>query len=74
MKLFEDCIEDIDRALDSGYPKKQQLYSLYLRKVKCLKFLKKNYVGCLADTMKVSEIVCNRSRIIKQLIVNIAGN
>jgi len=43
----------IDRALVCGYPKKQQLYSLYLRKAKCLKFLKKDYVGCLADVMKV---------------------
>jgi hypothetical protein len=53
MNLFEDCIKDIDRALDAGYPKKQQLYSLYLRKAKCLKFLEKDYVDCLAETMKV---------------------
>jgi hypothetical protein len=52
-KLFEDCIKDIDRALFSGYPKKQQLYSLYLRKAKCLKFLNKDYADCLAQAMKV---------------------
>jgi hypothetical protein len=53
MKLYEDCIMDIDRALVSGYPKKQQLYNLYLRKAKCLKFLNKDYVSCLADVTKV---------------------
>jgi hypothetical protein len=53
MRLYEECIKDIDRALVCGYPKKQQIYSLYLRKAKCLKFLKKDYIGCLADVMKV---------------------
>jgi hypothetical protein len=53
MNLFEDCIEDIDRAVDTGYPKKQQLYGLFLRKAKCLKFLKRDYADCLADAMKV---------------------
>lgn len=53
MNLYEDCIKDIDRALVAGYPKNQQLYTLHLRKAKCLKILKKNYSGCLADTFKV---------------------
>jgi hypothetical protein len=53
MKLFEDCIIDIDRALASGYPKKQQLYSLYLRKARCLKFLRKDFTDCLSEAMKV---------------------
>jgi hypothetical protein len=63
MKLYEECIKDIDRALVCGYPKKQQLYSLYLRKAKCLKFLKKDYVGCLADVMKVLICVQNNLRV-----------
>jgi hypothetical protein len=47
---------DIDRALHSGYPKSQKLYGLHLRKAKCLKFLKKDYAGCLADALKVFKI------------------
>jgi hypothetical protein len=53
MNFYEDCIKDIDRALASGYPKLQNLYNLHLRKAKCLKFLKKDHLGCLADATKV---------------------
>jgi hypothetical protein len=55
VKMFEDCIEDINRALAAGYPKEQQLYSLYLRKAQCLKFLDKDYADCLAEAI----MVCN---------------
>jgi hypothetical protein len=54
MNYYKDCIKDIDRALECGYPKPQLLYMLHLRKAKCLKFLKKDYDGCVADTMQVN--------------------
>jgi hypothetical protein len=60
MKLYEDCIIDIDRALDSGYPKNQKLYGLHLRKAQCLKFLKKDYAVCLADALQVFKNKCPR--------------
>jgi hypothetical protein len=53
MISFEDCIKDVDRALNCGYPKKQQLYTLYLRKAKCLKYLNRDYLDCLDDSFKV---------------------
>jgi SET and MYND domain-containing protein 4 len=53
MKLYEDCIKDVDRALALGYPKSQEIYSLHLRKAKCLKFLGKDYAECVADAIKV---------------------
>jgi hypothetical protein len=52
-KHYEDCIKDINRAIDSGYPKPEMLYRLYLRKAQCLKFLKMDFEGCLTDAMKV---------------------
>jgi hypothetical protein len=55
MKFYKDCIKDIDRALVLGYPKSQQLYSLHLRKAKCLKFLGKDFSDCLDETMKVGQ-------------------
>jgi hypothetical protein len=54
MNFYEECIKDIDRALVCGYPKNQQLYTLHVRKAKCLKFLGQDYEGCLADAMEVS--------------------
>jgi len=54
--MYEDCIKDVDRALASGYPKKQQLYSLHLRKAQCLKFLNRDYADCLADALKVRKL------------------
>jgi hypothetical protein len=56
MKCYKDCVRDIDRALVLGYPKIQQLYSLHLRKAKCLKFLGKDFADCLDEAMKVSSL------------------
>jgi hypothetical protein len=56
MNLYEDCIKDIDRALVCGYPNKQRLYKLHLRKAYCLKFLKRDFAACLDDAEKVREV------------------
>jgi hypothetical protein len=50
---YKDCMKDLDRALDSGYPKPELLYRLHLRKAQCLKFLKMDYNDCLTEAMKV---------------------
>lgn len=60
-QYYEDCIKDLDRALDCGYPKPEFLYRLYLRKALCLKFLKMDYEGCLTDAMKVLKAFCRSS-------------
>ena len=57
MKYYEDCIKDIDRSLAAGYPKLQNLYLLYVRKAKCMKFLNEDYADCLADAFKVCDSV-----------------
>lgn len=69
MKIYDDCIKDIDRALDLGYPKNQQLYSLHLRKAKCLKFLGKDYADCLDDAMQVCNFLNNNH--FKLYLINI---
>jgi hypothetical protein len=58
MKFFKDCIRDIDRALVLGYPKNRQLYTLHLRKAKCLKFLGKDFADCLQKAMQVFANYC----------------
>ena len=35
MRQFEDCLTDIDLALEAGYPT-SMVYKLYIRQCKCL--------------------------------------
>jgi hypothetical protein len=53
MRLYKDCIKDVDRALVLGYPNLKLKYNLHLRKTMCLQFLKKDKSEALNDTMKV---------------------
>jgi tetratricopeptide (TPR) repeat protein len=57
MRLYKDCIKDIDRALDIGYPNHKQKYSLHLRKAMSMKFLKKDHTEALNDALMVVELL-----------------
>jgi hypothetical protein len=53
MKFYEDCIKDIDRALDLGYPNHKQEYNLHFRKAMCMKFQRKDITEALSDALMV---------------------
>jgi hypothetical protein len=53
MRLYKDCIKDIDRALVLGYPNHKQEYTLHLRKAMCLQFLKKDHTEALDNALNV---------------------
>lgn len=53
MKLYKDCMKDIDRSLVLGYPNDHLKYNLHIRKAKCLQFLDKDYSHALADALQV---------------------
>jgi hypothetical protein len=53
MKFYEDCIKDIDRALDLGYPNHPLEYNLHLRKAMCLQFLKRDHTKALNNALMV---------------------
>jgi len=52
MKMYNDCLKDIERAISLSYPENLQ-HKLYLRKAKCLKFLGLDFEASL---MKVKEV------------------
>jgi len=51
MRLYKDCIKDIDRALVLGYPNHQLQYNLHLRKAMCLQFLRKDHTEALDNAL-----------------------
>jgi len=53
MKLYEDCLKDIERAITLGYPENKQPF-LYLRKAKCFKYLGQDFEISLEKAKQVS--------------------
>lgn len=59
MKLYKDCMKDIDRSLVLGYPNDHLKYNLLIRKAKCLQFLNKDYTQALDDALQVPFLKLN---------------
>ncbi|XP_059471210.1 SET and MYND domain-containing protein 4-like isoform X2 [Neocloeon triangulifer] len=54
MKLYKDCMKDIDRALRSGFPENLR-WKLFLRKARCLKYLGQDHEPALQEAIQVIE-------------------
>ena len=57
MKLYKDCMKDIERAFVLGYPHDDRKYNLYIRKAKCQQFLDKDYTQALEEALQVLDLI-----------------